>query len=599
MIIDELSVRESRDGTERSARVRWEDGEARLRLRAPSGFAAEESDASPYLAAGLPLAMRRSEDLEIDGTVSPGLLARADHIQGVYAAWNPWLHAVAVRAAGEQEVPPAAGAQAVACFYSRGVDSTYAAVAPRPGQPALTHLLFVDGLDLRHDATVRAEEVRRAGEGAQAVGLPLLLAATNLRELSEPLCDWEDMAGAGLAFVALSLAAGLRRAVIPSTDSAMGLQACGTSPILDPLFSTEALTVEHEAPWRTRVAKIAWLAEHRPETLRRLKVCFAENRPDNCGRCGKCMLTLAGLMAAGALELAEDFPDRVPDDVDDRPQSSAMWSIRHETAEGARVLARDGEQGRLRRVLLGQVARPGRWVDPTADPAWETSLRTHQGRAIVSLLRDGRPYPVIPGEPAPTPHPGWPGRPGLVRVLDPAAGRHVYGVGGIPPGRVVAELGVLCDRPPADGLPAWLDEAGRLVTATWSPDVPRRSALAAVRWALAPLSWRGLPGRAGVVAWRLRRLAAPSPPAPAAPAGEPAGWLHAEQAPDRVPLYAALHPVTGDQLLSASQWEASDMGYVETRLLGWLEPGTPLTGGVEADRPPLPWASRLGRTARV
>jgi len=66
-----------------------------------------------------------------------------------------------------------------------------------------------------------------------------------------------------------------------------------------------------------------------------------------------------------------------------------------------------------------------------------------------------------------------------------------------------------------------------------------------------------------------------------------------------VPLYSSHHPVTGDQLLSSSEWEGSDMGYVGTQLLGWLEPGAPITGGVEADRPPLPWASRLGRTARV
>jgi hypothetical protein len=186
-----------------------------------------------------------------------------------------------------------------------------------------------------------------------------------------------------------------------------------------------------------------------------------------------------------------------------------------------------------------------------------------------------------------------------VRVLDPVAGRHVYGVGTIPPGRLVAELGMLCDPPPPSAVPAWLDEAGRLVTGAYSPVRPRGSPLAAVKWALAPLSWRGLAGRARVMAWRLRRLAAPAAPAPGAPSGKPAGWLHADEAPERVPLYAAVHPVTGDQLLSASRWEGSDMGYVDTELLGWLEPGTPLTGGVHADRPPLPWASRLGRTARI
>src|SRR4051812_26468102 len=361
MIVDDLRTEESGpDELQRSARLRWRHGEARLAVRVPAALATAPEDASPYLAAGLPLALRHGEDLEIDGTVSEGLLARAEQIQGVYTTWNPWLRPVAVRPDAQRSAD--SGGEAVAAFFSRGVDSSYTAVAPRPGLPALTHLLFVDGLDLRHDAEVRAEEVRRAAEGAQAAGLPLLLTATNLRELSEPLCDWEDMAGAGLAFVALALSGGLSRVVIPSSDSALGVSAAGTSPTLDPLFSTEAVTVEHEAPWRTRVEKIAWLAEHRPQMLRRLKVCYAENRPDNCGRCGKCQLTLAGLLAAGALDSAEDFPDRVPDDLQRDAAPMVLWSIRHEIAEGARVLSTEGEQGRLREELLQSLARSSSWV---------------------------------------------------------------------------------------------------------------------------------------------------------------------------------------------------------------------------------------------
>jgi hypothetical protein len=115
---------------------------------------------------------------------------------------------------------------------------------------------------------------------------------------------------------------------------------------------------------------------------------------------------------------------------------------------------------------------------------------------------------------------------------------------------------------------------------------------------MAPLSWRGVGQRARTIAWRLRRLVAPVPRTPPAPAGAPLGWLRQHDGGYRVALYAASHPVTGDQLLSRSEWEASDMGYVDTRRLGWLEPETPLTGGAPGERPSLPWASRLGRTAR-
>lgn len=597
MIVDDVRREPAgEDAVELSARLRWEGGEDRLRLRAPAALAVGPDDGSPWLAATLLLALRRAEDLELEAPVSPALLARVEHIQGVYTSWNPWLRPVAVRA---QEGPaPVPGGDMVAAFFSRGVDSSYTAVAPRPGLPALTHLLFVDGVDLRHDAEVRAEEFRRAGESAEAAGLPLLLTATNLRELSEPLCDWEDMAGAGLAFVGLALAAGLSRAVIPSSDSAMGVSAAGTSSTLDPLFSTEAVTVEHEAPWRTRVAKIAWLAENRPEMLRRLKVCFAENRPDNCGRCGKCLLTLAGLMAAGALDRAEDFPDRMPDDVKREGAPMTLWSIRNEIAEGARLLSPEGEQGRVREELLLSLSRAGSWPDPRSEPVWATTFRAHQGRAIFSLVRDRVPYPGVEGE-VPSPRPeGWSLRPGIVRVLDPLAGRHVYGIGTAPPGRPVAELGTLSPKALPDSTPVWVDSFGRLVTEA-DPPPPRASATARARWLLAPLGWRGVPGRARNLAWRARHLTGPPAPAPSRPEGSPAGWLFPDEDERRRPLYASVHPVTGDQLLSNAEWEGSDMGYMGTRFLGWLEPVDGVTGGVSAPRPEVPWASRLGRGARV
>jgi hypothetical protein len=89
----------------------------------------------------------------------------------------------------------------------------------------------------------------------------------------------------------------------------------------------------------------------------------------------------------------------------------------------------------------------------------------------------------------------------------------------------------------------------------------------------------------------------------AAPGGDAVGYLHRRphgraEWPDRVALHSAIHPVTGDQLLTCWPAEASDMGYGPPVRLGYLDALAPVTGRLGVDAVPLPWASRLGLHAR-
>ncbi|MGH2840233.1 MAG: hypothetical protein ACRDKY_05340, partial [Solirubrobacteraceae bacterium] len=59
------------------------------------------------------------------------------------------------------------------------------------------------------------------------------------------------------------------------------------------------------------------------------------------------------------------------------------------------------------------------------------------------------------------------------------------------------------------------------------------------------------------------------------------------------PLYSAIHPVTGDQLLSNDPSESSDLGYGAPVLLGYVEAAAPASGSLALARPPVPWASRF------
>jgi hypothetical protein len=202
--------------------------------------------------------------------------------------------------------------------------------------------------------------------------------------------------------------------VIPSTQAVNELAPYGSSPVLDPLFSSESVRVHHDDLSLDRAGKIAFLAAQRPDLLPLLKVCYAEDRPDNCGRCGKCLLTMCALVAADALERATGFPDRVPIDALQALRPSPLHARQHWVAV-CRALGTDGVPGELRRTIersLRRAARPGPAARvsllrdrlagrrPTLDPTWRPPERGFDWRNTSELLRlltEGRPdRPLLP-----------------------------------------------------------------------------------------------------------------------------------------------------------------------------------------------------------
>ena len=207
------------------------------------------------------------------------------------------------------------------------------------------------------------------------------------------------------------------------------------------------------------------------------------------------------------------------------------------------------------------------------------------------------PYPIPPRHP---PHAEAPyGLAGLVRSVDLDARRHRYGVREVPVGLAAGELGALFADPTGDCEPLWVDDHGRVSTAAAPAPNGRPSLRSALRWMADPLTWSG----AGGIGPKLRavarrtvesaRLLAGAPPAPARPPA-PAGYLLRSDTSQTIPLHAAVHPVTGDQLLSTDPSEAERLGYREVALLGHLIARAPVTGTLGPTRPRAPWAARFG-----
>jgi len=188
----------------------------------------------------------------------------------------------------------------------------------------------------------------------------------------------------------------------------------------------------------------------------------------------------------------------------------------------------------------------------------------------------------------------------LHRTVDTAARRHRYGVGTAPPGSPSVALGALHAERRKDSVPLWLPEH-QVTVGNGIAVSPRTRVRAGARWAAAPLAWRGegpvLP-RARAAARRSVDLVRGPTHGPGTPDGAaPAGYLWSSAAPNRHELHLAIHPVTGDQLLTPWPLEASDMGYGPTTRLGWVAT-VPSTEAHDPRAIDVPWASHFGRRAR-
>lgn len=199
-------------------------------------------------------------------------------------------------------------------------------------------------------------------------------------------------------------------------------------------------------------------------------------------------------------------------------------------------------------------------------------------------------------------HTGPWGAVALRRHVDDESWTHRYRIGtsGTEPEGVL--LGSLL-REPGDALvPLMLRADGRLETEFAKPSRVSVDPSLALRWMLAPLAWEGLPPPAWAqraTVSRARRLLRSRRwrGVRGGRSAETLGWLRRTAARGYSPLFSATHPVTGDQLVTRSELEATDLGYRVDGLLGHV-----FDAG--ADHPSMLgtttvlWGSRFGKGRR-
>jgi hypothetical protein len=295
MIVDDLARRTRDDGGwELSARVRSDaalPGD-RLWFRvAGASPPPDPIDASPFVPALLLAAMLAGEPLEIDGPVSPRLLASLDEVQRFYRSWFlSRIGETSVMATADAPAPAASGASM--CFTA-GVDSWFAYVDWIAREP-LDAFVWVPSMDRKLDEAALERRRNDLATRADALGHRLVSVSSNLLPLVEPVVLARRIYGPMLA--AVGLAVGLPRHLIASSNTPNALELWNTHPMLDPLWSTERTEIVHTGHDAERLEKLSMLADHGIDWTT-VRVCHQE--AGNCGRCEKCLRTMLGLYAVG------------------------------------------------------------------------------------------------------------------------------------------------------------------------------------------------------------------------------------------------------------------------------------------------------------
>lgn len=368
MLIKDLYLREDKDMVRAGAFVVWEDcdlpqKEIFIETRAEYGSSLR-ADAHAFLVGCLIPALHFGQRrIAVQGEICPGLLQGLNSVMALIQIWS--AGAMQPLVIEPQKVSASTGRgkryRAGMC-YSGGIDSI--ATLRRnmlnysqnhPG--AIKDCFFIHGFDiggvldrgLKYHVFQRGlRAMENVTKAANTQAIPVY---TNIRHL----CDDRDLwlnrfFGAVLAAVGHAFSSRIDLFGIAASYDLQNLGPCGSHPMLDPWYSSFDLAVAHQDAHLRRIDKLKIVADWEPG-LQNFRVCLANVQESlNCGRCEKCVRTMLGLLAVGALHKTRAF---VQDDVSVDMLDNFKINIRHREPfyiELLPLLEKKGRQDLVRKI---------------------------------------------------------------------------------------------------------------------------------------------------------------------------------------------------------------------------------------------------------
>jgi hypothetical protein len=254
-------------------------------------LASFEPRGEPFVCALLPAAMRAGTPIILpdDLPLDPTFLINIERLQSVFLRWFPDLQAVTIRASIR---PRAVRTLDRVTGYSGGIDSSF--TLDTLGE-RLDAAMLIDGIEYREAAPELFDEITGTlGEAVKHRGLALVRVRTNVKAFGRALgAKWSESLGGAIA--SSVHAAGFAEYHVAASNSWENLRPYGSHPLTDPLWSAATVRIEHHGAELRRIDKIRYLGAV-PDLLDLIRVCFQGNEY-NCGRCQKCLMTMAGFRA--------------------------------------------------------------------------------------------------------------------------------------------------------------------------------------------------------------------------------------------------------------------------------------------------------------
>jgi len=281
-----------------------------LRFRLPADYApAPEAMADAMLPIGLMLSMASNQDLDLVAPVSRKLLSSSGTVQDVFHSWYPKkLQHIQVHASARDHSPEQEDGLTLSTFTA-GVDAFYTL---DKHFAEISSLLYVYGFDTPlKDKELRARMSHHLNEAADHAEKTLIEGVCNARRFLNPHMSWSKIShGATISSFALLLSAHHERFYFPASYSYADLYPWGSHPLVDPLWSTEYLTIIHDGAEASRVEKTRKIAHNR-SAQKHLRICFKKEGNYNCGNCSKCLRTKMALELEGQLSKFETLDHEI------------------------------------------------------------------------------------------------------------------------------------------------------------------------------------------------------------------------------------------------------------------------------------------------
>lgn len=287
------------------------------------------ADPNAFLVGALLPAMYHFERrIAVEGSVSGVLAANLGNAMALMNRWYRDAPVLAIEADIDDSSPRSMTGRHSALMFSGGLDSLASLKVNRDRYTPDRHEWFEYGLVVASgfdafDTSPDGPFWSKMEAVAEETSLDLIPVNTNLRVL-EPADHFflKYLHGALLATVGHALTSVVSQLAIASTDPDPFVP-WGSHPSLDPLYTSQTLSVIHDMPTTDRFEKTKLIADW-PAARHHMKVCLVADRlPEgkwNCGNCEKCVRTMLCLTALSRLDSFDVFDEDTltPDEVDKR-----------------------------------------------------------------------------------------------------------------------------------------------------------------------------------------------------------------------------------------------------------------------------------------